>query len=352
VRGLLGRGLPGRAVASAVLVVLVAGAVVSGCGGSGGSGDTGAGPASNGALGEDVSFFVNPTSNAAQAVATLRATGHGAQAHELEDRIAGRPTATWLTPVPDAIYSQARELTQVAAQRGQMPVLVAYDLPGRDCGQYSSGGAADIDAYLQWVGSLAAGIGDQPALVVLEPDAVAHTLEGCGGSQSAAERFRMLEQAVAILKRQPEAKVYLDAGNASWIKDLDGLAGALRAAGVQRADGFVLNVSNFETTGRSVAYGEQLSKRLDGAHFVVDTSRNGAGRPAVTAGQDSHRAWCNPAGVRLGTPPTTRTGHRLADAFLWIKQPGDSDGTCGDGAPPAGQWWPRYAAELMGGTPS
>jgi len=33
------------------------------------------------------------------------------------------------------------------------------------------------------------------------------------------------------------------------------------------------------------------------------------------------------------------------DAFLWIKIPGESDGTC-QGCPPAGTWWPAYALGL------
>jgi endoglucanase len=72
-------------------------------------------------------------------------------------------------------------------------------------------------------------------------------------------------------------------------------------------------------------------------HFVIDTSRNGKG-PKGTR-------WCNPPGRGLGAPPTTETGNPLVDAFLWIKTPGESDGEC-NGAPKAGQWWPRYALGL------
>jgi cellulase/cellobiase CelA1 len=32
-------------------------------------------------------------------------------------------------------------------------------------------------------------------------------------------------------------------------------------------------------------------------------------------------------------------------AFLWIKTPGESDGSCG-GGPQAGKWWADYALEL------
>ena len=51
-----------------------------------------------------------------------------------------------------------------------MPVLVAYNLPFRDCAQYSAGGAADTAAYKAWIDGFAAGIGDRAATVILEPD--------------------------------------------------------------------------------------------------------------------------------------------------------------------------------------
>jgi endoglucanase len=71
---------------------------------------------------------------------------------------------------------------------------------------------------------------------------------------------------------------------------------------------------------------------------VIDTSRNGKG-PAP------ENAWCNPAGRGLGADPTGSTGNSLDDAYLWVKQPGASDGTC-NGGPAAGQWWPEYALGL------
>jgi len=39
------------------------------------------------------------------------------------------------------------------------------------------------------------------------------------------------------------------------------------------------------------------------------------------------------------------TGQALVDAYLWIKTPGESDGTC-NGGPKAGQWWADYALGL------
>ncbi len=88
----------------------------------------------------------------------------------------------------------------------------------------------------------------------------------------------------------------------------------------------------------SIAYGEKISRLTGGKHFVIDTGRNGLG-------PTPDNQWCNPAGRALGRPPTTRTGHPLVDALLWVKSPGESDGEC-NGGPAAGHWWPEYALGL------
>lgn len=38
--------------------------------------------------------------------------------------------------------------------------------------------------------------------------------------------------------------------------------------------------------------------------------------------------WCNPPGAGNGLKPTASTGVALADAYLWVKNPGESDGQC------------------------
>jgi endoglucanase len=178
--------------------------------------------------------------------------------------------------------------------------------------------------------------------VVLEPDAVPHLVDGCTPSALHEERYALLTHAAKTLAALPGTRVYLDAGNSSWIADTSVLVAALRRAGVAHADGFALNVSNFHSTESNRAYGRRLSGALGGAHFVIDTSRNGNG-PLRGAGR--RESWCNPPGRALGAPPTTRTGDPLVDAYLWVKRPGDSDGEC-RGGPPAGQWWPEYALAL------
>ncbi|SCE37913.1 endoglucanase [Streptomyces sp. DfronAA-171] len=179
---------------------------------------------------------------------------------------------------------------------------------------------------------------------MLEPDALLHLVDGCTPDEFHEERYDLLKGAIEKLAALPHTTVYLDAGNPGWQRP-EVLAEPLRRAGIDAADGFAVNVSNFETTERSIAYGKDLSRLVGGKHFVVDTSRNGNG-PA-TQGDPGER-WCNPPGRALGEPPTTRTDDPLVDAYLWVKRPGESDGTC-KGGPKAGEWWGAYALGLAKG---
>jgi len=294
------------------------------------------------------SLWVDPESTAQRAADASRASGDAAAADALAP-ITSQPVATWLASQDDSPYAEAERVTTAATAGSGLPVLVAYHRPGRDCGSYSAGGSADRGSYLAWVGALAAGIGDRRAVVVLEPDAVAQAVSGaCGSAEQAAATLDMLSAAVDVLEKQPGVLVYVDAGHAGWVDDVDAVAVALRSSGVARADGFSLNVANFQTTADSVSYGERLSAALGQRQFVVDVSRNGRGAPAVRDGVD---AWCNPAGAALGENPRLVAGPALAVAFLWIKEPGASDGDCRPGEPAAGVFWPEYARRLVAQRP-
>jgi endoglucanase len=290
---------------------------------------------------ETASFYVDPRSPAAEQIAELRASGQGADAVAVQ-RIAGQPTATWFTEGSD-VAAPVREVTTRAQRAHRASLLVAYDIPGRDCGGFSSGGAPSPAGYRRWIASFAAGIGERVATVILEPDAIAQALSGCAPPGGAAQRYALLRYAIAVLKTHKHVSVYLDAGNPGWIQPAERLATPLEQSGLARADGFSLNVANFYATSTTLAYGERLSRAVKGAHFVIDTGRNGNGPEGSARDQLD---WCNPPGRALGTPTTTHTASPLVDAYLWVKQPGASDGSCRPGEPRAGQWWPQYALEL------
>jgi endoglucanase len=303
-------------------------------------------------------------------------------------------------------------------------VLVLYNIPGRDCGSYSGGGAENTMDYETWIDAVAAGIGNQKVVIILEPDALADLPSDCGYDptkvnipQATADRYTQINYAVTKLETGSQTLVYLDAGNSHW-QAVPIMAQRLVQAGIQQAQGFFTNVSNFnlnnyETTydtwvSDCIAFGndpEQGGWRLGNysycasqyysplgtvdpdniatwiytdewyqqnmgtavptTHFVIDTSRNGQGpldasvyanapynQPASVVQTLTNGSWCNPPARGLGTHPTASTRVSLLDAYLWVKIPGESDGTC-DAAGGVRAWdygvytkpgWPSDAA--------
>lgn len=261
-------------------------------------------------------FYADPDSNAERQARKYADQGRTTAARLMRS-LSTMPQAFWLSGgSPRDVRRDVDRIIDDATAAQAVAVLVAYNVPGRDCGGYSAGGARD---YRRWIDGFARGIARRRAVVIVEPDALA---SGCGA--------RYLRRAVKRLERLQRATIYVDAGHSHW-QPAATMARRLRRVGAKR---YSLNVSNFRTTQELIEYGTQISRRL---HFVIDTSRNGQG----PHGDE----WCNPPGRGLGQPPTTETGHPLVDAFLWIKTPGESDGECRN-APQAGRWWPRYALGL------
>lgn len=246
-----------------------------------------------------------------------------------------QPTATWFSDANADIKSAVSDVVDSAQAANQVPVLVLYTIPQRDCGSYSSGGAASDDAYKTFVQQFAKGIGSAETVVILEPDSLG--VLDCLDRDGKLARYALLKYAVERLKQKPNTHVYIDAGHPDWV-DANTMVKRLKKSGLGEADGFALNVSNFYSNKSNLIYGKAISALTHHSHFVIDTSRNGNGI------SDPYE-WCNPPGMALGTSPTPITHHKLLDAFLWIKPPGESDGTC-NGGPSAGTWWQDYATGL------
>ncbi|MFI2613381.1 glycoside hydrolase family 6 protein [Streptomyces sp. NPDC018584] len=331
-----GHGLAARGVRTGVALAGAA-LLLSACSSSGGDPEekTSGRPPEQQPKSEDP-YWVNPEGTAAKQVASYEKDGKKDEA-ELIRRIAEQPVSEWI--VPENAEEQARGFTEAAEKADRDALLVLYNIPHRDCGQYSGGGAADGNAYRAFVDQVAKGIGDRRATVILEPDAVLHMVDNCTPEQFHEERYDLLKGAITKLKSLKNTKVYLDAGNAGW-QNPDSLWEPLKRSGVEQADGFSVNVSNFQTTEASTEFGKKLSAKIGGKPFVIDTGRNGNG--PYDKGKDP---WCNPPGRALGETPTTKTDDPLVDAYLWVKRPGESDGTC-RGGPKAGEWWPEYALGL------
>ena len=359
-------------------------------------------------------FFVPPPSSGApqQVIGLLKA-------HDLKDaalitEMETIPRAVWFTSgTQGQVQQQVRQTMTEAAIERAVPVLVAYDIPGRDCAQYSAGGALDESAYEAWIDGFAGGIGKGKAVVILEPDALGNMPSGCGLSSSAypftdAERIAEIQYAVSALEADPGVSVYLDGTHSAW-QSVGTITQRLLEASVQQAQGFFLNVSNYQADPNLTDYGTWISdciamvtdpsnayynnpaacasqyypatesdfstwglttawyaQNMGGAvastHFVVDTSRNGDGpngmqqyasapynQPASVISTLAGGNWCNPPASGLGLKPTANTGVPLLDAYMWVKTPGQSDGQC-DAAGGVRAW--DYTAYTQPGWPA
>jgi endoglucanase len=277
-------------------------------------------------------FYVYPSDSAVTEENALTSQGQTAEAAQIE-KIAREPEAIWLTY--DGSQSVVPGIMSAARNSGTIPIFVVYNIPLRDCGSYSAGGASSPSDYESFVDSIVSDLGQGKAMVIVEPDALSEM--SCQSSAEQQTYYQLIGYAAQHLDEDANASVYVDAGNPGWQSASTEAARLNQALGSTRA-GFAINVSNFDSTATDISYGTQISQATGGRHFVIDTSRNGG---TVASGQ-----WCNPSGAGIGADPTTDTGNSLVDADVWIKDVGDSDGQC-NGGPSAGQFWLSYALALV-----
>lgn len=363
-----------------------------------------------------------PDVDATKQVAKLISHGDRADAKRLA-RMLATPQADWFAGgTPAQVRRQVRSVTRRAAALRTVPVLVIYNVPGRDCSQYSAGGAATDAQYRDWVDGFVAGLGQAHAVVIVEPDGLANLPSDCGSAYpgqdiDALTASRIADVSYAAHRAEAgdrNSLVYLDAGNSAW-HSVGDMAKRLYQAGVGDVQGFDLNVSNYQYAANSDYYGTWLSECLayatpvnsahdavaagdytncgnqywnggpannwqgvamnpygvwsetasdpalntsgvdshyaaelgsvtPTAHFVVDTSRDGAGpndmqaysaapynQPTDVISKLAAGNWCNPPGAAVGPRPQAHPepgAFPMLDAYLWVKTVGESDGQC------------------------
>lgn len=212
----------------------------------------------------------------------------------------------------------------------------------------------------------------------------------CGQANSSGIYFDATRYALDKLHALPNVYTYLDLGHSGWLGWPNNASGAVTVftqmidgtiAKRASADGFVTDTANttplreplmtatesiggqqvmtanyyqFNPSIDEVSFTADMYSRFTGAGwpasigFLVDTSRNGWGgpaRPTVRSPSNDlntfvnatridprpHRGlWCNQNGAGLGErPQATPSGFPAShlDAFVWVKPPGDSDGS-------------------------
>lgn len=300
----------------------------------------------NGPFAATAGLYVDPTSSAKKWV-----TRHpdDPRADIIARNIASKPMAKWFAGTASAVTADVDRYVSAAAAVGRLPVLVAYNIPRRDCGGDSAGGLSTSAEYRAWIRAFAAGLGDRPALVVLEPDAL--LLLDCLSRSDARQRIALLADALSVLRTDaPGTWTYLDAGDGS-ATPVETMADRLTWTGVATARGIALNVSNFNRVEDVVSYGNRLRALLD-----PDQASGGTAPPALLidvsrSGSGPGDSYCNPPGRRLGADPKPGGTLLGVDALLWVKPPGESDGNCGIGlGTQSGDFVPGLAMALIDGS--
>ncbi|CAI5461459.1 unnamed protein product [Closterium sp. Yama58-4] len=315
--------------------------------------------------------------------------------------VAQYPTAVWLDSMKKVNNIQGH-LDNAAAQAGGKAILVQfviYDLPGRDCNAWSSNGdipKGGLDTYKTnyidvAVSRLKKKAANVRLSIVIEPDSLPNIAINLGSnrcdSTTEKEYTEGVAYAIASLSQIPDTTLYLDSGSGGWLV----LALAWQMSPNAKIRGFASNVANYnplysfrcpasekcplvknKSTGEMNYDGNpcidenRFTSRMNAylgalglpTRWIVDTSRSGLGGIRKRWG-----SWCNVKGAGIGPRPRANPpGAPQADALVWIKPPGESDGqsksvghsrvdrecdptdqlgldALADAAPRAGQWF-------------
>ena len=237
-------------------------------------------------------------------------------------KIAREPRALWFGRFTSPHFRKKvrRQLVR-ARRRRAVPVLTVMRAEANRCGPWYTGGGTTEDARTRaWYRRFARMIGRARVVIAFEPDSLG-TID-CQARSRRDDRIRLLRYGVDRLSRLPNATIYLEGGASDW-EPARRTARQLRAIGIDKVRGFMLNATHHDWTRANIRHGLRISRLTGGKHFVIDTSGNGRG-PVHYRRANGRRitVWCNPGLRGLGTPPTTNTSNPMVDAYLWINRPG------------------------------
>ncbi len=309
------------------------------------------------------------------------------------------PTAIWLDRVA-TVPKIGRYLDQAHAQQDKdgtpvVTVFVIYNLPDRDCHANASHGELRVatggletykTAFIDKIAAAFKARPDQRIVAIVEPDSLPNIATNLSDPRCAAAESAYREGSAYAIARlaAPNVSLYLDTGHSGWLgwpdnqrKTAQVFREVLDAAGgVDLIRGFASNVANYSVLDETTelfdyqanptrderAFQAQLSATYAAAGipnvaWLIDTGRNGRGGIRHQWGY-----WCNNRGAGLGARPTAAPAPGI-DAYVWVKPPGESDGTsdptaarydpdCGKedaapSAPGAGEWFHPYFVELV-----
>jgi cellulose 1,4-beta-cellobiosidase len=276
----------------------------------------------------------------------------------------------------EALAQQARS-TQ--PEKPMLITFVVYNLPNRDCASFASNGELTLEAgglakyKTGFIDEIAKRLTGKPAyqrlrfVIVIEPDSIPNAITNVSSDypkcMTSVEGYKEgVRYAVAKLGAIGNAYLYLDIAHSGWL----GWAHTARAmqfyrelltpeANLEKIRGFAANIANYsalkesndpyanEARNQNVIAGFYEGNRMidelgyvaawksafPDKGIIIDTSRNGW-RPTADGSPIERRAhrgnWCNVSRAGIGERPRASPEPGI-DAYVWVKPPGESDGT-------------------------
>jgi endoglucanase len=295
---------------------------------------------------EGVKLFVDQDSPSWQQWRAYRRTGQTEKA-DLIWKIAREPKSVWVGRFTRPNFAvKVRRIVDAAKAQGAVPLLTVLRAQSSSCGpSYQGGGPAEDAATRNWYDAFARVLGNDRVVIAFEPDSLG-TID-CLAPSRRDDRLRLLRYGVTALSRLPNATVYLEGGASDW-EPARRTARQLRAIGIAKVRGFMLNATHYDWTRANIRHGLQISRLTGGKHFVINTAENGRGPVNYRQSRRRITVWCNPGLRGLGPPPTTNTSHPKVDAYLWINRPGYAQSCQGRPIawyPPRALSYARYATD-------
>lgn len=233
------------------------------------------------------------------------------------------PLPLWVTDRNTEAFNNVRSALSNCGEL--INVLILYALPNKDCNAgFSSGGTnnneQDYKAYVQNLKNI---VGDHEIIYIIEPDALALSLDNNCGNQN--NYPGNIKNAIDILSQNINAKLYLDIGYWVVIYGEDQVQKIINLINQvdpnQKIKGISLNLSNYRKNEEMINACNRF-KKISGKNYncIIDTSRN-------WNGPSFDNQWCNLNSAGIGELPISNP-HESIDYYLWLKPQSELDGPC------------------------
>ena len=84
----------------------------------------------------------------------------------------------------------------------------------------------------------------------------------------------------------------------------------------------MLNATHYDWTKANIEHGLDISHRVGGKHFIINTAENGRGPVHYRRGGRRSTSGATRASADSVRHPRTNTANPKVDAYLWINRPG------------------------------